>query len=86
MVLAEDALLLPERATREDGFLEMAYDIFHERPEMFLDSLQRVRRGPVEYVFDTLDRIARIPSRASFWLRVVVLPRDVLFARLLRVQ
>lgn len=60
--LAEDTWSLSERIMSEDAFLEQVYGIQTEREMMFLDSLDRVRRGLVACVFDAPDRIQHM-----FW-------------------
>lgn len=55
--LAEDTWALNEKVIDDAAFLQQAYDIQHERENMFLDALKRTRRGLCCCVFDLPDRI-----------------------------
>ncbi len=55
--MAEDTWALNEGVIGEDAFLRQAWDIFTEREAMFLDALDKTRRGVVACVFDTSDRV-----------------------------
>ncbi|HZL99132.1 MAG TPA: alkaline phosphatase family protein, partial [Planctomycetota bacterium] len=55
--LAEDTWALNERVIDEQAFLDQALLICEERERMFLDALQRQKRGLVTCVFDTTDRV-----------------------------
>jgi predicted AlkP superfamily phosphohydrolase/phosphomutase len=55
--LAEDTWALNERVIDERAFYEQAMLICDEREAMFLDAVQRVKRGLVTCVFDTTDRV-----------------------------
>lgn len=60
--LAEDTWALNEGVIDDATFLKMAQDIDHERQEMFLTSLGRLRSGTLTCVFDATDRIQHM-----FW-------------------
>jgi predicted AlkP superfamily phosphohydrolase/phosphomutase len=60
--LAEDTWALNEGVIDDGTFLEQTYDIDRERREMFLASLDRLRRGTLACVFDATDRIQHM-----FW-------------------
>jgi len=55
--MAEDTWALNEGVIDEKAFLEQAYLIQAEREGMFLNALERTRRGIVACVFDTSDRV-----------------------------
>ncbi len=55
--MAEDTWALNEGVIDEQAFLEQAYQIQAEREAMFLNALERTRRGVVACVFDTSDRV-----------------------------
>jgi predicted AlkP superfamily phosphohydrolase/phosphomutase len=55
--MAEDTWALNEGVIDEKAFLDQAYSIFAEREAMFLDALEKTRRGVVACVFDTSDRV-----------------------------
>ena len=55
--LAEDTWALNERVIDEKAFFDQAMLICEEREKMFLDSLQKTRKGFVTTVFDTTDRV-----------------------------
>ena len=55
--LAEDTWALNERAIDEDAFLKQAYLFYDEREKMFLQALEKTRKGLCVCVFDTTDRI-----------------------------
>ncbi len=60
--LAEDTWSLSEKLMSEEAFLTQAYDIHEERRRMFMDALDRIKRGMVVCVFDGPDRIQHM-----FW-------------------
>ncbi|MCA9243757.1 MAG: alkaline phosphatase family protein [Phycisphaerales bacterium] len=60
--LAEDTWSLSEKLMSEEAFLEQAYDIHEERRRMFVDALDRIKRGMIVCVFDGPDRIQHM-----FW-------------------
>jgi predicted AlkP superfamily phosphohydrolase/phosphomutase len=55
--MAEDTWALNEGAIDEKQFLEQTYLTHAERETMFLNALDRTRRGVVACVFDTTDRV-----------------------------
>ena len=55
--LAEDTWALNERVIDEEAFLKQAYLFYEEREKMFLQALEKTRRGLCVCVFDTTDRI-----------------------------
>ena len=60
--LAEDTWALNEKVLNDDRFLQQCIQIDEEREKMFLDSLDKVRRGLCVCVFDGTDRIQH-----TFW-------------------
>jgi predicted AlkP superfamily phosphohydrolase/phosphomutase len=60
--LAEDTWALNEGVIDDATFLQQTYDIDAERRQMFLLSLDRLRRGTLTCVFDATDRIQHM-----FW-------------------
>jgi predicted AlkP superfamily phosphohydrolase/phosphomutase len=60
--LAEDTWALNEKITDDSVFLKQAWDIDHERQEMFFSSLEKLREGTLTCVFDGTDRIQHM-----FW-------------------
>jgi predicted AlkP superfamily phosphohydrolase/phosphomutase len=60
--LAEDTWALNEKILEDDSFLQQCIDADAEREEMFLDSLDKVKRGLCAAVFDGTDRIQHM-----FW-------------------
>jgi len=60
--LAEDTWALSEGRIDEDAFLAQSYDIHAERERMYMDAIEKVRRGLVACVFDAPDRIQHM-----FW-------------------
>jgi len=69
--MAEDTWALNEGAIDEEAFLGQARLIQQEREAMFLNALERTRRGVVACVFDTTDRVQHMfyryldPARAA---------------------
>lgn len=69
--MAEDTWALNEGAIDEEAFLTQARLIQQEREAMFLNALERTRRGVVACVFDTTDRVQHMfyryldPARAG---------------------
>ncbi len=63
--LAEDTWARNEKVTDDATFLEQAWDIHHEREEMFFGALDRLRRGSLVCVFDGTDRIQHM-----FWRHI----------------
>ncbi len=55
--LAEDTWALNEGVIDDDAFLQLTYDIDHEREEMFFAAMERLRTGSLVCVFDATDRI-----------------------------
>jgi predicted AlkP superfamily phosphohydrolase/phosphomutase len=55
--MAEDTWALNEGVIDDDAFLKQAYLTFEEREAMFLNALEKTRRGVVACVFDTSDRV-----------------------------
>ena len=55
--MAEDTWALNEGVIDEAEFLEQAYLLMAEREAMFLNALEKTRRGVVACVFDTSDRV-----------------------------
>ncbi|MHC4845717.1 MAG: alkaline phosphatase family protein [Planctomycetota bacterium] len=55
--LAEDTWALNERVIDEKAFYDQAMLICEEREKMFLDALDKTRKGLVTTVFDTTDRV-----------------------------
>lgn len=55
--LAEDTWALNERVIDEQAFLDYAMLICDEREKMFMDALDRCKKGFVTTVFDTTDRV-----------------------------
>ncbi|MBI1786695.1 MAG: alkaline phosphatase family protein [Acidobacteria bacterium] len=55
--MAEDTWALNEGVIDEAGFLDQAYLTLAEREGMFLNALDKTRRGVVACVFDTSDRV-----------------------------
>jgi predicted AlkP superfamily phosphohydrolase/phosphomutase len=55
--MAEDTWALNEGVLDEDAFLKQAWAILAEREAMFVNALERTRRGVVACVFDTSDRV-----------------------------
>ena len=55
--MAEDTWALNEGVIDDEAFLKQAYLTFAERESMFLNALEKTRRGVVACVFDTSDRI-----------------------------
>jgi predicted AlkP superfamily phosphohydrolase/phosphomutase len=55
--LAEDTWALNERVIDEQAFLDQCYLIHDERERMFMDALDKTRRGVCACVFDATDRI-----------------------------
>jgi predicted AlkP superfamily phosphohydrolase/phosphomutase len=60
--LAEDTWALNEGVIDDATFLQQTYDIDSERQQMFLLSLERLRRGTLTCVFDATDRVQHM-----FW-------------------
>jgi hypothetical protein len=60
--LAEDTWALNEGVIDDGTFLQQTYDIDHEREEMLLAALKKLRRGALVCVFDATDRIQHM-----FW-------------------
>ncbi len=60
--LAEDTWALNEGITDDGTFLEQTYDIDREREEMFMASLEKLKKGALVCVFDATDRIQHM-----FW-------------------
>ena len=60
--LAEDTWALNEGVIDDATFLKQAYDIDHERQEMFIAAIDRLRNGTLSCVFDATDRIQHM-----FW-------------------
>ncbi len=60
--LAEDTWALNEDVTDDATFLEQSYDIDREREEMFMTSLDQLKKGSLVCVFDGTDRIQHM-----FW-------------------
>jgi predicted AlkP superfamily phosphohydrolase/phosphomutase len=60
--LAEDTWALNENVIDDATFLQMTYDIDREREDMFMVSLDRLRKGTLTCVFDATDRIQHM-----FW-------------------
>ena len=55
--VAEDSLALNEGVIDEESFLKQSYSIHEERKRMFLDALEKTKRGLLVCVFDITDRI-----------------------------
>jgi len=55
--MAEDTWALNEGVIDEQAFLDQAYLLLAEREAMFLQALEKTRRGVVACVFDTSDRV-----------------------------
>src|SRR6202022_3888267 len=55
--MAEDTWALNEGVINEKAFLDQTYLIHAEREAMFLNALERTRRGVVACVFDATDRV-----------------------------
>ena len=55
--LAEDTWALNERVIDEKAFLDQAYSICEERETMFMNALDKTKKGIVACVFDTSDRV-----------------------------
>jgi predicted AlkP superfamily phosphohydrolase/phosphomutase len=60
--LAEDTWALNEEVTDDATFLKQSYDIDREREEMFVTSLDQLKKGSLVCVFDGTDRIQHM-----FW-------------------
>ena len=60
--LAEDTWALNEDVTDDATFLAQSYDIDREREEMFMTSLDQLKKGSLVCVFDGTDRIQHM-----FW-------------------
>jgi len=60
--LAEDTWALNEKILEDPGFLHQCTEADEERRRMFLDALEKVRRGLICCVFDGTDRIQHM-----FW-------------------
>ena len=60
--LAEDTWALNEGVTDDATFLKQAHDIDDERRTMFLEGLEKLRKGTLVCVFDATDRIQHM-----FW-------------------
>jgi predicted AlkP superfamily phosphohydrolase/phosphomutase len=60
--LAEDTWALNEEVTDDATFLKQSYDIDREREEMFMSSLDQLKKGSLVCVFDGTDRIQHM-----FW-------------------
>jgi predicted AlkP superfamily phosphohydrolase/phosphomutase len=55
--MAEDTWALNEGVIDEQGFLDQAYLLMAERESMFMNALEKTKRGVVACVFDTSDRV-----------------------------
>jgi predicted AlkP superfamily phosphohydrolase/phosphomutase len=55
--MAEDTWALNEGVIDEKAFLDQAYSLMAEREAMFVNALEKTRRGVVACVFDTSDRV-----------------------------
>ena len=55
--MAEDTWALNEGVIDEKAFLDQAYLLLAEREAMFVNALEKTRRGVVACVFDTSDRV-----------------------------
>lgn len=55
--MAEDTWALNEGVIDEDAFLKQAYSLMAEREAMFVEALEKTRRGALVCVFDTSDRV-----------------------------
>ncbi len=64
--MAEDTWALNEGVIDEKAFLEQTYLTHAERESMFLNALERTRRGVVACVFDATDRVQHMFYRQGF--------------------
>ncbi len=60
--LAEDTWALNEKVLDNEAFLDQCYTHHEEREKMFIDALDKTRRGLCVCVFDTTDRVQHM-----FW-------------------
>lgn len=61
--MAEDTWALNDGVIDEQAFLDQTYLIHQERESMFLNALERTRRGVVVCVFDATDRVQHMCYR-----------------------